>query len=285
MTALAGVTRLPGLALMGFSALSFSIMAAAIKLVAHDGLPSSEIVFFRGLLCSVLTIAALRADRSPILGTRRGLLVLRGLFGFAGLYLYCEALGLLELPDAMALQYTHPIFAAVFAAIFLREKMPKGSGIAMAICAAGALVILDPFGTGPLTGNLIALASGVSAGLAYTVVRSLSRTESALTIMLSFHLAAFFIGGVWMLPEFVWPEGVQWAWLVVIALVSQAGQWFLTHGLRKEKAGPATTVGYTAIAFGAVWSYLFFDEAIGWKVVVGTVLMVLGLAVLSRRRA
>lgn len=269
---------------MGFAALSFSLMAAFIKVAVRDGVPVSEVVFMRGLVCSLLTLAALRSAGASPLGNRKGMLVLRGLLGFAALYLYTVALGSIPLPDAMALQYTHPIFAAVFAWLFLKEKMPKHSGYAVAVCAAGALMILKPQGTGDLTGNLIGLASGAASGLAYTAVRTLSRTESPLTIILSFHAVTCVCGAVLMASEFEWPTGRQWLWLIAVALVSQAGQWFLTHGLRKEKAGVATTVGYIAIAFGAAWAWLFFGESLRWPVLAGTVLMVLGLILLAKRR-
>ncbi len=279
------MTKLPGLVLMGFSALAFSIMAACIKATVKEGIPPAEIVFVRGVLCSLLTLATIRAARvSPMFGNRKGMLALRGFLGFCGLYLYTTAIGSIPLPDAMALQYTHPIFAAVFAGIFLKEKMSKHSGLAVVICAAGALVILNPRGTGDLTGNLIALASGVASGLAYTAVRTLNKTESPLTIMLSFHIAAALFGGIATFAGgFVWPSGQLWMWLIAIAIVSQTGQWFLTHGLRKEKAGVATTVGYLAIAFGAAWAWIFFGETIGWPVLLGTALMILGLAMLVRQ--
>lgn len=281
---IAAITRLPGLVLMGFSALSFSVMAACIKFTTNSGISPAEIVCIRGVICSLLTLAALGAARVSPLGNRRGMLVLRGLLGFTGLYLYSTALDRIPMADAMALQYTHPIFAAVFAGIFLKERLPKHSAYAIAVCAVGALTILNPQGTDEWSGNLIALASGVASGLAYTVVRTLSSTESPLTIMLSFHLVAALGGAILMIDGFVWPDAPQWLWLVAIALVSQTGQWFLTHGLGKEKVGVATTVGYLAIAFGVVWAWVFFDEAITWPVFLGTVLMLAGLTLLVRRR-
>ena len=87
-----------------------------------------------------------------------------------------------------------------------------------------------------------------------------------------------------MASVFRWPSKSQWLWLLAIAAVSQAGQWFLTHGLRKEQAGVATMVGYLAIAFGAGWAWLFFGEATSAGVVLGTALMVFGLALLGARR-
>ena len=90
-------------------------------------------------------------------------------------------------------------------------------------------------------------------------------------------------GAMLMTTEFVAPTGRLWLWLVAISLISQAGQWFLTHGLRKEQAGVATTVGYLAIAFGAVWAWIFFGEAITWPIILGTALMVTGLLLLAKR--
>jgi drug/metabolite transporter (DMT)-like permease len=280
---IAAITRLPGLVLMAFSALAFSLMAASIKVATTAGIPPSEIIFVRGLICSVLTLLAMRAARVAPLGNRTGMLVLRGILGFSGLFLYSTAIESIPLPDAIALQYTHPIFAAAFAGYFLKEKMPRNSGLAIAICAAGALVILNPQGSGNLQGNLIGLASGVASGLAYTTVRTLSRTESPLTIMLSFHAVACVCGAILMTTEFVVPTGRLWLWLIGIALISQIGQWLLTHGLRKERAGVATTVGYLAIAFGAVWAWIFFGEAITWPIILGTTLMVTGLLLLAKR--
>ena len=276
------MTRLPGLVLMGCSALSFSLMAVVIKILSED-LSTGEILFFRGLCCSLLTIAALRAKRAAIFGDRRAALALRGVLGFLGLYLYCTALSRIPLPDAMALQYTHPIFAATFSYFLLREKMSRTGPIALAICAVGGLLILDPQGTGDLEGNLIGLASGCVAGLAYTCVRALSKTEDPLTIMLAFHLAALVFGAALMLDEFSWPVGIHWLWIIALVIFSQAGQWFLTHGLTKERAGVATTVGYTAIAWGALFAWAVFGETVGASTLIGTSLMVAGLALLTSR--
>lgn len=277
------MTQLPGLVLMGCSALSFSLMAVVIKILSAD-MSTGGIIFFRGLFCSLLTWFALRSQGSTILGKRRGMLALRGLLGFLGLYLYCAALSRIPLADAMALQYTHPIFAALFAFVILRERLPKIGPIALLICAAGGFIILDPQGSSNLEGNLIGLASGCVAGLAYTIVRNLSKTENPLTIMLAFHAAALLFGAGMMLEGFTWPTGTTWLWLIALILFSQAGQWFLTLGLQKEMAGIATTMSYSAIAWGALLGWLVFGEVVGTQVLFGTCLMVTGLVLLTRRR-
>lgn len=267
---------------MACSALSFSLMAVVIKVLRGE-MSTGGILFFRGVFCTLLTIGALRAEGASILGNRRGLLALRGILGVLGLYLYCTALGRIPLPDAMALQYTHPIFAALFALWILKERMPRTGPIALLICATGGFLILDPQGSSDLAGNLIGLASGCVAGLAYVCVRALSKTENPLTIMLAFHLAALVFGAILMLDEFAWPVGITWLWIVALVVFSQAGQWFLTQGLVKERTGVATTVGYTAIVWGALFAWAVFGETIGVPTLIGTGLMVAGLALLTSR--
>ncbi|MCA8956419.1 MAG: DMT family transporter [Planctomycetes bacterium] len=275
------MTRLPGLVLMAMSALSFSLMAVFIRVAARSGIPTAEIAFVRGVLCAVLTVAAIHAAAGPWRIGRPWLLLLRGATGTTGLFLYVHALGRAPLSDAMALQYTHPFFAALFAGWFLGERLPRHCIPAMLLCAAGAAFILRPTGEGDLYGNVIALLSGVSSGVAYTAIRAAARTESPLLIILVLHLTTAVAGLVAMLGNFVWPSTEQWGLLVGVALASQAGQWCLTHGLRKERAGVATTVGYSAVALGALWSFLFFGEPVGTSALVGIATMTAGMALLS----
>jgi drug/metabolite transporter (DMT)-like permease len=214
-------------------------------------------------------------------GNRTGLLVVRGLFGFTGLLLYVMALAEIHYSTATALLYTHPLFTALFATLLLGERLPRTGVVAMVICLAGALVILDPRVEGSLTGGLMALGAGVASGMAYTLVRGLSRTESTYTIVLSFHVVAAIAAGLLMAPDFVLPTAQQWLWIMLVVVSAQAGQVFLTQGLAAERAGIATTVSYITVALAALWGWTFFGEALTVTMAVGGGLLVLGLMVIS----
>ena len=267
---------------MALSALCFSLMGVFVKLLVVDGIPPLEVVFWRGLLCMPLTLAVMPRNRASLLGTRTGVLLLRGLFGFTGLLLYVMALAEIDYSIATALLYTHPMFTALFAAILLRERLPRGGAVAMALCLAGAVVILDPRMAGSLAGGLMALGAGIASGMAYTLVRGLSRTESTYTIVLAFHVVAAVVAGVAMVPVFVLPDGSQWLWLLGVVLFSQAGQVFLTQGLAAERAGTATTVSYLSVVFAAFWGWTLFSEALTLAMAGGVGLLILGLLLIGR---
>jgi drug/metabolite transporter (DMT)-like permease len=275
---------------MALSAVCFSLMGVSIKLLTREtvdqsAIPAMEIVFWRGALCALITLWMMPRNLESLFGQRTGLLVLRGLFGFTGLLLYVTALEEIHYSTATSLLYTHPMFTALFAALLLREHLPRIGVVAMAICLAGALVILDPRVEGSLAGGLMALGAGMASGLAYTLVRGLSRTESTYTIVMSFHVVAAIVAGLLMIPDFVLPTGQQWLWIALVAVLAQAGQVFLTQGLTVERAGTATTVSYITVALAALWGWTFFAEALTVTMGVGVVLLVVGLRLMGRDRS
>lgn len=115
----------PGVRYMLLSALAFGAMTACVKWTSVR-IPVAEIVFARALVSLVLSWLLLRRGGGSLLGRRRWLLLLRGLFGFAGLHCVFFAVSRLPLAEATVLQYLHPVFTAVLAALVLREAPGRG---------------------------------------------------------------------------------------------------------------------------------------------------------------
>ena len=56
---------------------------------------------------------------------RRGLLAIRGLFGFGAIGCYFWAIQLLPIQDAMVLTFLAPLWVALLGPIFIKEKPSK----------------------------------------------------------------------------------------------------------------------------------------------------------------
>jgi drug/metabolite transporter (DMT)-like permease len=121
------------------SAFWFSLMSLGVK-TAGRRLPIQEVVLVRGVVTLALSWAVLRraglAVRVPGRG-RQGLLVLRGLFGTAGLTCFYASLARLPLAEATLLQYTNPLWAAALAALVLGERARPRDLLALAAGARG----------------------------------------------------------------------------------------------------------------------------------------------------
>lgn len=276
-----------GLRYAAAGAFSFSLMSTFAKL-AGGRIPTQEIVFFRGLVTLVLTLFALhRAGIAPW-GRDRGLLLLRGLFGYAALSCFLWAVMRLPLADTTVIHFTNPVFTALLAAVFLAERL-GGTEVALAgLALVGVVIVARPgFLVGEVSGLdpvavVVALLGAVLSAAAYVTVRRLTRTNHHLVIVLAFSVVT--LGGSLpaSLPSFVVPAGREWVFLLGVGVATQAGQVLVTKALHLEKAGRVMAVGYLQIVFAALWGFLAFSEIPDHWTVLGASLIILSTFLMGR---
>lgn len=275
-----------GLRYMAAGAFFFSVMSLLVKFAGRT-LPTQEIVFARSLIMAILTYTTLRRRRIPMLGERRGLLVVRGLLGFAALSCFYYALVHLPLADATVIQYTNPAFAAVFAVFVLGERM-RGREIAcLAMSIGGVLLVARPgflfegsAGLAPFA-VAVALSGAVLSAAAYVTVRVLAREHHLVVI---FYFAV--ISTVGSLPataiDVVLPRPADVLLLLGVGVSTQLGQVFMTKGLHLERTGRATATSLVQIVFAGLWGALFFSQLPGPLGLAGAGLIVAGVLLLGR---
>jgi drug/metabolite transporter (DMT)-like permease len=268
------------------SAFCFSVMSLLVKL-AGQRLPVQQIVLIRSAISLVLSLAVLRAAGVHLWGSRRRLLLVRGVFGF--LALSCFYYGVVHLPlaDATVIQYTNPAFTALFAVWVLREPVGLREAAAVVAALAGVVLIarpaflfggggLDPFAAG------VALAGAILSGGSYVTVRKLAATEHALVIVFYYALVSTLGSLPGAAAVAIMPTTIEWGLLIGVGISTQLGQIWLTRGLREERAGRAMTVGYLQVLFAAVWGVLFFADVPGWYSLAGALLIVGGTLLVAR---
>lgn len=262
---------------MVLSSLFFAVMAAAAKIVG-ERVPMQQIVLVRGVLCALVTLWWLSAAGVSWRGRRPGILLLRGALGYAALSCYFWSVHHLPLAEAILIQQTHPVFAAAFAWLFLREPPGRRFAPALALAIAGIAVLVQPGAAGSFVGGwgvLIAFSGALLSAGAYVAVRDASRTEHPMALVFWFPA----VSAVLALPGTVaagpvWPSGAEWLGLGFIALAGQLGQVFLTRGLYRVPAGRATLANPLTTVFGAFLGWGVFGERIGWPTLAGGVLLV-----------
>jgi len=248
------------------SAAGFSLMSLFVKLLG-ERLPTQEVVLARSILGLALSLAMLRRARIPALGRRRGLLLVRGLLGTGGLTCFFYSVTHLPLAEATVLHYLNPVLTALFAALFLRERTARHVVLAIGLSLVGVVVLTRPailFGQAPSElppfAVAVALLGAAFSAAAYTVVRTLSRTEDPLVIVMWFPLVAVPLVTPTVVPTFVPPEGLEWLWLVGMGVFTQVGQVMLTRGLKNLPAGRAMALSYLQIVFAATVGVVVFGE-------------------------
>jgi drug/metabolite transporter (DMT)-like permease len=278
-----------GLRYMVAAAFFFSVMSLFVKL-AGQRLPTTEIVLARSVVMLVISYGLVRrADLRPW-GTRKPLLVIRGLIGFSALLCFFVAVTRLPLADLTVIHFTNPVFTALLAAIVLGESMRSREVVGLVLSVAGVALVARPSflfgrwaGDLDLVAVLIAFSASILSAGAYTTIRKLRETEHYLVIVFYFALVSTIVAIPLAIGILVWPTPREWLLLLGIGIVTQTTQVFLTKGLERERAGRAMSVSYVQVVFAATWGAIFFADIPGPLSVAGAVLIFLGLLLVAKR--
>ena len=271
---------------MAYSAFWFSGMSLLVK-VAGARLPSMEIVLVRAIVTLGLSWALVRRAKLNPWGNRKGMLVLRGLLGAAALNCFYFSIVHLPLAEATVIQYTNPVFAALLAALLLRERLGMRELVGVAASMLGVAVIARPaflFANAPPIDPLhvtIAVAGALFSATAYVTVRMLRGADDALVIVFYFPLLTVPLVLPFAIADWITPTPAEWAVLFGIGVTTQIAQVYMTRGLQLEPTGRATAVGYLQIVFAAVWGALLLGERPdGWSAL-GALVIVAGTLLVS----
>jgi drug/metabolite transporter (DMT)-like permease len=273
---------------MAIGAFWFSVMGLLVRL-AGERLPSMEIVLFRGIITLVLSYGAVRAAgiASPW-GTQRRLLLARGVLGAVALSCFYFSLTHLPLGEATLIQYTNPVFATLFAARWVGERVGAGEVVSLLASIAGVVLITQPGGAAappfPAWYVGVALAGAACSGTAYGVVRKMGAGEHSSVVVFYLPLIAVPLAIPFALAHWVMPVGREWALLAAVGVTTQVAQTYMTRALQLESAARATTTGYLQIVFAGLWGALLLGERpTAWSIA-GAVVIVGSTLLLAVRR-
>ena len=106
---------------MILSVIAFALMNFVVKYL--NGFSAYQIVFFRSIGTLLFTIPLIIRHKIPFFGNNKKWLMVRGVAGVISLICFFQSLHYLAVGTATSLRYTSPIFATIFAFIFLKEKI------------------------------------------------------------------------------------------------------------------------------------------------------------------
>jgi drug/metabolite transporter (DMT)-like permease len=267
----------------------FSLMTVCVKII-DNRIPIYELVFFRSLISLFITSLIINKKNINPWGKNKPLLILRGLLGTIALVCIFYAIKNMPLNISTVIQYTYPIFIAMFAGILIKEKITKNIIIASLIGWLGILLILNPYQLSSINVELnkltilIAFLGAMSTALAYITVKKLSLTEDIFIIIKYFPLISVITLSPIVFFNWVTPNINDLIWIIGIGMFTQAGQTFLTIGLKKLPTSEAARINYLQVLFGSLWGILFFNELININFIFGAILVLLGTIISTSKK-
>jgi drug/metabolite transporter (DMT)-like permease len=265
----------PGVKYMLFASFVFSIMNVAVKKVSH--IPSVEVVFFRALISLFMSWVYLQRNEIPKWGNNKKVLLLRGLFGTIALIMVFATFQNMPLASAVVIHYLSPIFTALLALIVLKERLFRVQYLFFALCFLGILLIKGfDFRISSLY-FLLGICGAFLAGCAYVSIRVLKESEHPLVIVFYFPLVAMPLTGIISYFFWVTPVGTDWLWLLLVGVLTQIAQVYLTKAYQVETAAVVANVNYVGIFYALIFGYIFFGETFSNEVIGGMMLVLAGV--------
>jgi len=250
-------------------------MGALLKLASMEGLNAPELVFYRSLFSlPVVLFWVLKRESLASLKPNRPLAhVWRSCLGLLSMGLTFQALILLPLADATAINFTAPIFATILSFLILREDVGLHRWGAVVLGFVGVLIVARPGGSSlPILGIAIALIGAVGQAGVTTTLRHLQRSENVAAIVFWFAIAGIVVGGL-LMPFFGRLHGLTALALVVAGgLAGGIGQLLMTSSLR----APVSVVSpfdYLQIVAATIYGWLLFSDVPSLHTIIGAALI------------
>ncbi|EHU4915931.1 DMT family transporter [Vibrio vulnificus] len=271
-----------GVRYMILSALGFALMSASVKYVSVHGIPLFEIVAARALVSLVISYLDVKRKGISVWGNNKRWLFARGAVGTMALMCVYYAVTALPLAEATILQYVHPVFTALLAVLFLKERVQPATLACIVLCLLGVFTMVypsfDASGVGelPMLSVAIALLGAFGSSIAYVIVRKLSRTEDSSVIIFYFPLVALPVSAMLIGDDFVVPDVALILVLILVGIFTQIGQFGLTKAMQTQTAGNASAYSYVQIVFSALLGVVLFNEVPSIWTLLGGSLIVIG---------
>ena len=216
---------------MSLGSITLVVMAMLVKQVGSH-IPTIEILFFRSFIGFFFVLPMfIRNPMEPLRTKRLGMHVVRGMIGTLGNISFFWTLTHMLLADAMALQFSRPLFMMPLALLFLGEiagwRRTAITIVGLRRHRALRAAVHGGLRSGRFRRRRLVRSSGA---LVVICIKRLSKTEPTRTIMFYYAISnALFslIPTIWL---WVTPDWFELTLLVLIGLLGISGQGLITHG-------------------------------------------------------
>ena len=257
-------------------------------IVKHlDGrMPAAQSAFLRYLMGLVFllpmlgTLRAAKLDRKAL-----ALFSLRGFLHALGVILWFYAMSRISIAEVTAMNYLSPIYIAVWAVVFLNEKMALRRVLAIAGALLGALIVLRPGLRELDPGHLAMLATAILFAGGYLVAKVMADVHhpAVVVAMLSIFVTLFL--APFAMLDWMTPTVTELAWLFGVACLATAGHYTMTLAFRAAPVTVTQPVTFLQLVWASLLGVLVFGEALDGWVILGGVVILASVSFLTWREA
>lgn len=259
-------------------------------------IPPSEYLFVRTSIHIIaaavyLLIFYSRASFNSLTSQHKKAIILYGItLGFFNISLF-KALEQVPVGEVTAILYSNTVFTLLFSFLFLSERIDLMQLLSIVLGIIGVILVTDvsfqhSSAGAPLMGYIYAMLTPVLMALSYISIRFTNDSVPAILLVLAAAMCGFCISFVLdgaVTPAYVLatygPEGA--ALLLGSASISMFLLYFVVAGFQLFPAGPGAVLSTLAVPIAYFDGAVFLHEIPHTKQIIGSVLIVLGTALVG----
>lgn len=261
---------------MSGSMASFLVMAVAAREVSSE-LSTYHILFFRSVIGVILLSVIIHfSGWRQITGARHKIHLWRNLAHYIGQFCWFYGVAVLPMAVVFALEFTTPIWVALLAFVFLKEALNRARILTISLGFLGILVILRPGFAAISTDSMVVMLAAVGFAISLTVTKTLSRTDSVLSILFFMSLIQTPLSLVPCLFDWKWPSAEAWLPVTIVALMGLSAHFCITRAFRHADATVVAPLDFMRLPLAALIGFMLYNESVDIYVLFGATLVFLG---------
>ncbi|NVJ68724.1 MAG: DMT family transporter [Alphaproteobacteria bacterium] len=271
-----------GIFYMCLYAISQAGVWALVRYLSDD-MSTETLFFFRNFLGVATVVPLMMRDGLKLFHTKRpGMHLVRAAAAFIGGLSIFYAVGHAPLSTVVAITFSAPVFAAVWAITVGKETFSVARIAAILTGFGGVLIVVNPSASGTSTGIAAALVAAIATAAAFISVKALSSTEKSATLLgLPFLLL---LPASLLLASFNWttPSWTDLIPLVAMGFGFSAAQFFMAKAFAAADASDVLPFDFVRILVASGMGVYFFSEQFDLTTIAGG-LVILSAAIFSAR--
>ena len=270
---------------MVLSAFCFAITAGLLRYATREVHPfeAAFLRSFSGLI--FMWPLVMRGGLASISIKRPRLHILRGIISGIGTLMWSSALAVLPVGEAVALNFTAPLFATMLAPFVLHEVVRARRWFACVLGFAGVLIMLRPGLEVISVGALLSIGSAATIACNMLIIRIISQEDNTRTVVFTFSV---FTSVVTLLPAlFVW-ETPSWEMLIALVLcgfLATLAHLLLTRAMSIAEMSAIAPLDFVRLLFAAGIGFIWFSEVPDIWTALGAIVITGSAVYIARREA
>ena len=251
--------------ILTLAAVCFGVITGGIVKMLSDDLTLLSMLFYRFLFSlPILFLVAWRVrGRDMLRITQRRTMVVRVMFGMAGITFWFLSVRNIPLGQATALFQSSVLFITLASPLLLSEKVGVYRTMAVIIGLLGIILLTDPFSQSVTTAVIFGLCAAIAGAALSITLRRLGKGDQPVTVAFVYNSCGFIAASTLLLllpSQFVLPTAKEAMLLVALGVFSSCLQLSFTTAYRFSEAVVVASLRYLQVPLAGIYGFLLFSE-------------------------